>query len=264
MSTATVTRPVTEREALASRCRYLLRLGDTSLILGQQLGAWIGHAPALEEDLGLANTALDLIGQAQLLLAYAGELDGRGRDADALAFVREEHEFLNVALVEQPNGDFAHTIVRQWLVDCWQLELFSALSRSSDARLAAIAAKALPEVRYHRRYSSGWVVRLGDGTDESHRRMQAALDALWEHTTELFAMDELDRDMSAIGVAPDLAALLPAWTEEVSRTLQAATLQRPADVHPLRMGKRGEHGEALGLLLAEMQSLPRAHPGASW
>ena len=175
------------------------RLGsDTSLVLGQRLGEWLGHAPALEEDLALANLSLDLIGQARLLLTYAGELEGRGRDEDALAFLRDAPEFLNLTLAEQPNGDFGHTIVRQWLIDAWQLEIYGALEHSADTRLAAIAAKALRETRYHYRFSSGWLVRLGDGTPESHGRVQSALDALWRFTAELFTPDEVDEHMSPI------------------------------------------------------------------
>lgn len=244
--------------------RWLLRLADTSLVLGQRLGEWVGHAPAIEEDLGLANTALDLIGQARLLLSYAGELEGRGRDEDALAFLRAEHEFLNVALAEQPNGDFGVTIVRQFLLDAWQCELYERLQRSSDARLAEIAAKALKETLYHVRYSGGWLVRLGDGTDESHARVQAALDALWPLTGELFDADALDRAAHAAGVAPDLAELREAWRARVAAVLAQATLVQPPDVRAIRQGKRGEHGEHLGHLLSEMQHLQRAYPGASW
>ena len=170
--------PGAEATLAAAHVRYVLRLADTSLILGQRLGEWVGHAPQLEEDLGLANLALDLIGQARLLLGYAGELEGAGRDEDALAFLRDAPEFANLTLAEQPNGDFGHTIVRQWLTDTWQLVLYGALVESADARLAAIAAKAVKETRYHRRFSSGWLVRLGDGTIQSHARVQRALDEL--------------------------------------------------------------------------------------
>ena len=179
------------------RSRYVLRLADTSLILGQRLGEWVGHAPALEEDLGLANLSLDLIGQARLLLTYAGELEGRGRDEDQLAFLRDGSDFFNVALAEQPNGDFGGTIVRQCLLDAWQLELYSELQHSTDRRLAEIAAKALKETQYHFRYSANWLVRLGDGTEESKGRVQSALDELWRFTAELFAPDALDEQMAA-------------------------------------------------------------------
>jgi len=244
--------------------RYLLRLGDTSLILGQRLGEWVGHAPALEEDLGLGNLALDLIGQARLLLSYAGELEGRGRDEDGLAFLRDAPEFANLTLAEQPNGDFGRTIVRQWLVDAWQLELYEALQSSTDARLAAIAAKAVKETRYHYRFSSGWVVRLGDGTQESHGRMQESIDALWRFTGELFAADETDERLAAQGIAPRLDALEPRWSARVDDDLREATLMRPAPIVFPWHGKRGVHTEHLGHMLGEMQYLQRAYPGARW
>jgi ring-1,2-phenylacetyl-CoA epoxidase subunit PaaC len=247
-----------------ARLQYVLRLADTSLVLGQRLGEWVGHSPALEEDLGLANISLDLIGQSRLLLSYAGELEGRGRSEDELAYLREQSEFLNLALVEQPNGDFGQTIVRQMLVDAYQLDLYEALQRSSDPRLAEIAAKALKETRYHFRYSAGWVVRLGDGTDESHARVQASLDSLWRFTRELFAADQVDEAMTQAKVAPPLAELAPRWSARVDEVLQEATLKRPVDVPYKWHGKRGQHSEHLGYLLAEMQSLHRAHPGAVW
>jgi ring-1,2-phenylacetyl-CoA epoxidase subunit PaaC len=245
-------------------CRYVLRLADTSLVLGQRLGEWVGHAPALEEDLGLANLALDLIGQARLLLSYAGELEGRGRDEDALAFLRDAPEFLNVTLAEQPNGDFADTIVRQWLIDAWQLEIYQDLSGSADSRLAAIAAKALKEKRYHHRFSSGWLTRLGDGTPESRQRAQRALDSLWRFTAELFAADEIDERMAAAGIAPPLAAAAARFQARAAADLEAATLVQPAP-HPHRWhGKRGVHTEHLGHLLGEMQHLQRTYPGVQW
>jgi ring-1,2-phenylacetyl-CoA epoxidase subunit PaaC len=247
-----------------ARFRYLLRLADTSLVLGQRLGEWVGHAPALEEDLGLANLSLDLIGQARLLLAYAGELEGKGRDEDQLAFLRDGTDFFNVTLAEQPNGDFAHTIVRQLLLDAWQLELYEELQHSSDERLAAIASKALKETRYHFRYSAGWVVRLGDGTAESKTRVQAALDELWRFTGELFTTDEIDAAMVAQKVAPDLATLKPRWQARIDEVLGEATLGRPADTAYPWHGKSGRHTEHLGYLLAEMQFLQRAYPGAQW
>jgi ring-1,2-phenylacetyl-CoA epoxidase subunit PaaC len=247
-----------------ARFRYLLRLADTSLVLGQRLGEWVGHAPALEEDLGLANLSLDLIGQARLLFTYAGELEGKGRDEDQLAFLRDGTDFFNVTLAEQPNGDFAHTIVRQLLLDAWQLELYEELQHSSDERLAAIATKALKETRYHFRYSAGWVVRLGDGTAESKARVQAAFDELWRFTGELFTPDEIDAAMVAQKVAPDLATLKPKWIARIDEVLREATLTRPADIAYPWHGKSGRHTEHLGYLLAEMQFLQRAYPGAQW
>jgi len=244
--------------------RYLVRLGDTSLILGQRLAEWVGHSPALEEDLGLANLSLDLIGQARLLLSYAGELEGLGRDEDALAFLRDAPAFLNVTLAEQPNGDFGRTIVRQFLLDAWQLEVYAGLADSSDTRLASIAAKAIKETRYHLRFSSGWLVRLGDGTEESHRRVQDSLNDLWRFTTELFAADEVDEALAAAGVAPHLSELQPRWSARIDEVLQEATLVRPPAVAYQWHGKRGSHTEHLGHMLAEMQHLQRTYPGAQW
>jgi ring-1,2-phenylacetyl-CoA epoxidase subunit PaaC len=254
----------TERGPRAALLRYVLRLGDTSLILGQRLGEWIGHAPELEEDLGLANLALDLIGQARLLLTYAAEIEERGRDEDALAFLRDAPEFLNLALAEQPNGDFGHTIVRQWLIDLWQLEIYGALQRSADTRLAAIAAKALKETRYHYRFSSGWLVRLGDGTAASHARVQDALDELWRFTPELFAADEVEEQMVAAGIAAPLAEQAQRWSARVDEDLAAATLRRPATAPHPWYGKQGVHTEHLGFMLAEMQHLQRTYPGMRW
>ena len=248
----------------AALVRYLLRLGDTSLILGQRLAEWVGHAPALEEDLGLANLSLDLIGQARLLLSYAGELEGRGRDEDALAFLRDAPEFVNLTLVEQPNGDFGRTVVRQFLLDVWQLEVYTWLSASTDARLAGIAAKAVKETRYHLKFSSEWLVRLGDGTEESRTRVQEALNDLWRFTDELFAADEVDEVLAEAGVAPKLAELQSSWSARVSEVLQEATLARPAPASYPWYGKRGVHTEHLGHMLGEMQHLQRTYPGARW
>jgi ring-1,2-phenylacetyl-CoA epoxidase subunit PaaC len=244
--------------------RYALRLGDTSLVLGQRLAEWVGHSPALEEDLGLANLSLDLVGQARLLLSYAGEVEGKGRDEDALAFFRDAPAFVNLTLAEQPNGDFGQTIVRQCLLDAWQLEVYEGLLASGDARLAGIAAKAIKETRYHFRFSSGWLVRLGDGTADSKRRVQLALNDLWRFTTELFAADDVDTALLAAGVAPDLAALQPRWMARVDEVLNEATLVRPAPVPYQWHGKRGIHTEHLGHMLAQMQHLQRTYPGAQW
>jgi len=264
VSATPVMRQASDPALEEARCRYVLRLADTALVLGQRLGEWIGHAPALEEDLALANLSLDLIGQARLLLTYAGELEGRGRDEDALAFLRDAPEFVNLTLAEQPNGDFGHTIVRQWLIDAWQLEIYGGLEHSSDNRLAAIAAKALRETRYHYRFSSGWLVRLGDGTHESHQRVQSALDELWRFTAELFTPDEVDERMSHAGIAPALTQLAPHWSARIDEELRAATLVRPATQPYPWHGKRGVHTEHLGHLLGEMQHLQRAYPGARW
>ncbi len=243
---------------------YLLRLGDDRLVLGHRLSEWCGHGPILEEDIAMTNIALDLIGHATMFLGLAAEVEGKGRDADALAYWRDEHEFRNLELCELPDGDFAFTMVRQFLFDGWSLHLLEALARSSDARLAAIAAKAQKETRYHLRHSSEWVCRLGDGTDESHGRAQEALDALWPWTGEFGYADAVDRDLAARGIAPDPAALLPAWERMARGTLARATLAIPED--PMRMtgGRRGRHTEHLGHMLAEMQIVARSHPGATW
>ncbi len=243
---------------------FLLQLGDMNLILGQRLGEWVGHAPALEEDLGLANTALDLIGQARLFLGYAGELEGRGRSEDDLAFLRSEPEYRNPALVETPNGDFGHTVVRQALVDAYQLELYERLQHSSDPRLAAICAKSLKEVRYHFRYSAGWLVRLGDGTAYSRARVQEALDRLWPFTGELFQENSSEQALVRAGVAADLACVKVAWARRVSDLLHEATLQVPAETPYRWFGRRGAHTEHMGYLLADLQYLQRVHPGARW
>lgn len=249
---------------MTPHCRYVLRLADTNLVLAQRLGEWVGHAPAIEEDLGLANVALDLLGQARMLLAHASELEGRGRGEDDLAYLREESEYLNLTLVEQPNGDFGRTIVRQFLFDAWQCALYQALLPSSDPQLAAIAAKSAKESAYHLRYSSGWLIRLGDGTPESHERVQQALDRLWPFTNELFDGDDVERAAAAAGIGPAPESLRDAWSRRVDEVLADATLARPAPVPFGWYGKQGRHGEHLGYLLAEMQSLHRAHPGATW
>lgn len=243
---------------------YVLRLADGNLVLAQRLGEWVGHAPALEEDLGLANIALDHLGRARYLLDYAGRLEGRGRDEDALAFQRSEAEFSNYRMAEQPNGDFAHTIVRQVLMDALHLELFERLQHGSDACLAGIAAKAVKESRYHFRYSAGWLMRLGNGTPESRRRTECALGAMWPLTREFFDADHVDEDMHRAGIAPALAVVQAAWSERIGAALAQAKLPVPAAPIYSWYGKRGEHSEHLGRLLTELQSMYRAHDGTSW
>lgn len=230
-----------------------LRLGDSSLILSQRLGAWCGHGPALEEDIALTNTALDLLGQARLWLSLAGEVEGAGRDEDALAYWRDDREFRNLLITEQPNGDYAHTIARQFLFDAWHRLVLEHLSGSADPRVAAIAAKAYKEVLYHLRRSADWMVRLGDGTDESHARMQTALDALWPFAGEMFLIDEFD-----------VAALHADWDAQVDAVLSEATLRRPAGTWAQQGSGQGHHTEHLSRLLAELQVVARAHPGARW
>lgn len=238
---------------------FSLRLGDNDLVLSQRLGEWCGHGPVLEEDLALANVALDLLGQARLWLSLAAELEGSGRSEDQLAYLRDAGAFRNLLLVEQPNGDYACTMVRQFFFDAWHLRLLEALAgAATDPRVRDIAAKARIEVTYHLRRSRDWVVRLGDGTEESHRRAQCAVETLWPFTGEMFAADEVDAAVC------DLAALRAPWLEEVKSTLAQATLALPADTWMQRGGKQGIHTEKLGHLLAEMQFLQRAYPGAQW
>lgn len=243
---------------------YARRLGDDALVLGQRLGEWCGHAPTLEIDLALANLALDLIGQATHLLGYAGQLEGQGRDADALAFRRDVLDYRNCVLVEQPNGDFAQTIARQALFSTWQEQLFERLAASADPVLAAVAAKAVKEVAYHARFACEWVVRLGDGTEESRRRMAAALDWMWRFAPELFEADETTARLVAAGVAVDPASLRPGWDARIDAILAEAGLERPADQRPILGGRRGRHSEHLGHLLSEMQFLQRAYPNSQW
>ena len=243
---------------------YALRLGDDSLILGQRLGEWCGRAPALETDLSLANLGLDLIGQATLFLGLAGEVEGRGRDADRLAFHRDVLQFRNCLLVEQPNGDFARTIARQFLFSTAQLALFEELTRSRDPRLAEIAAKAVKEVAYHADIAAAWVVRLGDGTEESRRRMLAGLDWCWRFVDELFQLDAVETRLVSAGVAVDRASLRSGFDARVAAVLEEAAL--PAPVYPRAVvgGRVGHHSEHLGHLLAVMQFLPRTYPDAVW
>lgn len=243
---------------------YTLRLGDDSLILGQRLSEWCGHAPALEVDLSLANVALDQVGQATHFLNLAGELEGKGRDGDALAFRRDVMDFTNCLLVEQPNGDFAQTIARQFLFSHYQELLFTALTASKNATIAAIAAKAVKETSYHAVLASDWVVRLGDGTEESKARMIAGLDWMWRFADELFEMDDVDAAALKAGVGVNKAALRSAWDQRVNGVLAEATLERPASRRPVLGGRAGRHSEHLGHILSEMQFLQRAYPGATW
>lgn len=242
----------------------LARIGDDRLVLGHRTSEWCGHAPILEEDIALANIALDLIGQANLVLQHAGTVEGAGRDQDALAYLRDSMEFRNALLCELPRGDFAVTIVRQFLHGAFSVLQWEALSRSTDATLAGIAAKALKESRYHVRHAGEWVIRLGDGTDESHRRAQEALDALWPYTGELFLQPADEADCVAEGLTTDVGALEPAWQRQVGDVLARATLRAPETAWMQRGGRDGRHTEHLGHLLAEMQIVARSHPGAQW
>jgi ring-1,2-phenylacetyl-CoA epoxidase subunit PaaC len=248
----------------ASSFSYLLRLGDDRLVLGHRLSEWCGHGPILEEDIALANVALDLIGEATLLLKLAGQLEGKGRNEDALAYFRDAIDYRNALLVELPIGDFAFTIVRQLLFSVFSLLQMEALQRSTNADLAGIAAKAVKEARYHVRHSAQWVVTLGDGTDESHARAQHAVDELWRYTGELFMADEVDRDAAAHGVGVDPSALAEPWRVQVEDVLHRATLTIPSVTYMQRGGRNGRHTEHLGHMLAEMQIVARSHPGATW
>lgn len=243
---------------------YALRLGDDALILGQRLTEWCGHAPALEVDLSLANLGLDLIGQATLLLGLAGELEGKGRDGDTLAFHRDVLAFRNCLMVEQPNGDFARTMARQFLFSTYQLGLYEALQASAHPRLAEIAAKAVKEVRYHAELSADWVIRLGDGAEESRRRMQGGLDWHWRFVGELFGMDATEQALVRAGIAVDKAALRPSFDAALARVLTEATLPLPEYPRAIVGGREGHHSEHLGHLLALMQYLPRTYPDARW
>jgi ring-1,2-phenylacetyl-CoA epoxidase subunit PaaC len=243
---------------------YVVSLADDALVLGHRLSEWSGRAPMLEEDIALSNLGLDLIGQARLLYAYAGEVEGKGRGEDDLAYLRDEFAYANLLLVEQPNGDFAATMVRHLFYSAFMHLYWQALQASADARLAEIAAKAVKEMAYHVRHAAEWVIRLGDGTDESHARAAAALEDLWTYTGELFEMEEGERALAQTGVAVDRATIRPAWDATVDRVLAEATLQRPAERWMQSGGRSGRHSEHLGHLLAEMQVLHRAHPGATW
>jgi len=233
-------------------------------VLGHRLSEWCGHAPILEEDIALANIALDLIGQSSLYLHLAGEIEGKERTEDALAYFREAIEFRNLLLVELPNGDFAFTILRQFLFDAFSFHQLQKLEKSGQAELGGIAAKGYKEVRYHLRHSSEWVQRLGDGTEESHTRAQRALDELWRFTGEMFETDEVDERLLAAGIAVDVKAIEPKWRAMVSDLLSRATLKIPENVAMMSGGRRGRHTEYLGHMLSEMQIVARSHPGAEW
>jgi len=243
---------------------YLLRLGDDRLVLGHRLSEWCGHAPILEEDIALANIALDLVGQGTMLLKAAGAAEGSNRSEDALAYFRDAVDYRNALICELPKGDFGVTIVRQFLFSVFSVLLWERLTSSANEQLAGIAAKALKECRYHVRHAGEWVIMLGDGTEESHRRVQAALDDLWRFTGELFLTDDIDRAAAKQGVGVDPSELQEAWRAQVEDVVRRATLSVPADVYMQRGGREGRHTEHLGHMLAEMQIVARSHPGAAW
>jgi len=244
--------------------QYLLRIADTCLILSQRLGEWCGHAPALEEDIAMSNMALDLVGQARALLTHAGQIEGRAHDEDQLAFLRDERDYFNLTLVELPRGDFGFSVLRNAMVATLLRLLWERLASSSDEELAAIAGKALKEARYHQQHAADWVVRLGDGTAESHARMDAALQQLWRYVPELFESDAVEQEASVAGLGPCWSELREPWLAEMNELLAEATLVAPKETAFRSTGKRGVHSEHMGYILAEMQHLQRAFPGGVW
>lgn len=244
--------------------QYCLRLGDTSLILSQRLGEWCGHGPILEEDIALTNIALDLVGQATAFLKYASETEGKGRTEDDLSFLRDAREFRNLLITEQPNGDYGQTIMRQFLVSAFLYYFYEELKKSKDKTFAALAEKSLKEVTYHLRHTSAWVIRLGDGTEESHQRMKNAIDELWLFTGDMFDMDDIDKSLIEQGIAVDLNKVKSSWDKKVREVFTEATLTVPENVFMIKGSREGKHTEYLGHLLSEMQVLPRSFPGAQW
>ena len=252
---------MTKNEALFN---YTLRLGDDSLILGQRLAEWCGHGPILEEDIAITNISLDLIGQATNLLNYAALIENKDRNADNIAFLRLEKEYCNILLVEQLNGDFGDTMMRQFLFDAFRKPLFEMLQFSKDKQLAAIAEKSLKETKYHLKHSSEWIIRLGDGTEESHQRVQNSLTNLWRYTDELFFTDESDTLLEELGIIPDFSKIKEVWSANVTAVFEQATLQIPVNNWQFEGGRKGRHSEHMGYLLAELQYMQRAYPDMEW
>jgi ring-1,2-phenylacetyl-CoA epoxidase subunit PaaC len=244
---------------------YCVRLGDTSLILGQRLSEWCGHGPILEEDIAISNIALDYIGQSRIIYSYAGQIEGKGRSEDDLAYLRDARQFRNLLITEQPNGDFACTMARQYLMSVYLFHLYSSLTSSNDESIRAFAQKSIKEVAYHLRHSADWMLRLGDGTEESHQRLQDAVNKLWYFVDDLFDADEVDADLLSVGIAADMTKIRASWEQDVKVLFAEATIQIPSVNNFTRVGSRkGNHTEHLGYILAEMQFLPRAYPGAKW
>ncbi|MDP1801565.1 MAG: 1,2-phenylacetyl-CoA epoxidase subunit PaaC [Bacteroidota bacterium] len=252
---------MTSKEALFN---YSLRLGDTSVILAQRLSEWTGHGPFLEEDLALTNIALDIFGRAKALLEYAAKTEGKGRTEDELAFFRNDREYFNALITEQPNGDYAKTIIRQALIDCFDLAFYTELAKSKDETLAGIAAKSIKEITYHKRHSFAWVNRFGNGTEESFNRLQNGLNEIWPFVGELFEMNEVDAILIKEGIAVDLSALKPNWEKEINQLFAKANLVAPEGTYVQHGSRNGLHTEYLSYILAEMQSIPRMHPTAKW
>lgn len=252
---------MTKQEALFN---YTLRLGDTSLILAQRLSEWTGHGPFLEEDLALTNIALDIFGRAKSLLEYAAKVEDKGKTEDELAFFRNDREYFNALITEQPNGDYAKTILRQAFIDCFDLMFYTALSQTKDETLVGIAQKSIKEITYHKRHSFSWVMRFGNGTEESLSRLQQGFDELWSFTGELFEMNEVDEILLKEGLAVDLNKLKPLWEKEINDLLKEAHITIPESTYVQTGSRKGLHSEHLSYILAEMQSLPRMHPTAKW
>jgi ring-1,2-phenylacetyl-CoA epoxidase subunit PaaC len=252
---------MTKQEALFEYC---LRIGDTGVVLGQRLGEWCGHGPVLEEDIAMTNIALDLIGQARGFLTYAGEVEGKGRSEDDLAYLRSDREYRNLLLAEQPNGDFAVTMLRQFLISAFQQHFHEALRKSKDSTLSALGEKSLKEVTYHLRHSRDWVLRLALGTDESRSRLMAAQEELWTYTGDLFDMDIVDETLIREGIGVDLTQVRPLWEQTVKETFTEAEIPYPADSFMQRGSREGRHTEHLGHLLSELQILHRSIPNAQW
>ncbi len=252
---------MTTQEALF---KYILRIGDTNLILGQRLSEWTGHGPFLEEDLALTNITLDITGAAKSLLEYAALVEGKGRTEDDLAFLRNDRQFFNVQITELPNGDYARTIARQVLIDCFDFYFYQELAKSKDETLAGIAQKSLKEVTYHLRHTSAWLERFGDGTEESHNKVQLALNELWQYTNELFEMNEVDEILIQDGIAVDLNLVKSKWEKHILELVEKSTLTIPENVFMQTGSRKGLHTEHLAFILAEMQALPRMYPDAKW
>jgi ring-1,2-phenylacetyl-CoA epoxidase subunit PaaC len=252
---------MTKEDALFN---YTLRLGDTSLILAQRLSEWTGHGPFLEEDLALTNIALDIFGRAKNLLEYAASIEGKGRTEDELAFFRNDRAYLNALIVEQPNGDYAKTMIRQAFIDCFDLLFYTALSGSKDQTLAGISEKSIKEITYHKRHSFSWVMRFGNGTEESHTRLQQGFDEIWAFTGELFDMNEVDETLIREGIAIDLNLLKPLWEKEIFELLHNANIKIPENTFMQKGSRKGLHSEHLSYILSEMQAIPRMHPNAKW
>ncbi|MBP6756816.1 MAG: phenylacetate-CoA oxygenase subunit PaaC [Bacteroidia bacterium] len=252
---------MTTQEALF---KYILRIGDTNLILGQRLSEWTGHGPFLEEDLALTNITLDITGAAKSLLEYAALVEGKGRTEDDLAFLRNDRQFFNVQITELPNGDYARTIARQVLIDCFDFYFYQELAKSKDETLAGIAQKSLKEVTYHLRHTSAWLERFGDGTEESHNKVQLALNELWRYTNELFEMNEVDETLIQEGIAVDLNLVKSKWEKHILELVEKSTLTIPENVFMQTGSRKGLHTEHLAFILAEMQALPRMYPDAKW